>query len=88
MSRFFEVFYLILALERFDERLLRKILGIVHIAHYPIDLKEDTPEIILNEAFLGLAVIRRNSRVRQTGILSGFTHAPTLPRLTRDHHAF
>ena len=86
MRRLFEILDLFLTLERFDERFLGQVLSVVNVADDPIDLKEDPAEVLLNEALLHLPVFVRNPDIRQPGILGGFTHRPTRPRLARYRH--
>ena len=54
MRGFQFVFELFLPLQSFDERFLRQILRVMHVAHNAIDLAENAPQIVVDEALLQL----------------------------------
>ena len=53
------VLELLLPLQRFDERFLREILRVVHIADNAVNLPENAPQIVVDEALLQLPLGRR-----------------------------
>ncbi len=59
MRRFQVVLELLLPLQRLDERLLGQILGIGHIAHNPVNLHENAPQVFRDKAVLSLGGLER-----------------------------